>query len=122
MNKKIENNPLCKIRKIYRAIDEYENKIVHDYGLSLNEGMLLCCIQEYGKTSSTDIAKSLGLTCSNASKVIKSVETKKFIKRTIGNKDKRVMLFSITEEGENKINAVISDTKDMPAIIKELEI
>jgi len=122
MNKKIENNPLCKIREIYRAIDEYENKIVHGYGLSLNEGMLLCCIQEYGKTSSTDIAKSLGLTCSNTSKVIKSVETKKFIKRSLDNKDKRVMLFSITEKGKNKINAVMSDTKDLPAIIKELEL
>jgi len=122
MNKKIENNPLCKIREIYRAIDEYENKIVHDYGLSLNEGMLLCCIQEYGKTSSTDIAKSLGLTCSNTSKVIKSVEAKKFIKRSLDNKDKRVMLFSITEEGKNKINDVMTDTKDLPAIIKELEI
>ena len=118
----IENNPLCKIRKIYRAIDEYENKIVHNYGLSLNEGMLLCCLQEYGKTSSTDIAKSLGLTCSNASKVIKSVEMKKFIKRTIDNKDKRVMIFSITEEGKNKINAVMADNKNLPAILKELEI
>ena len=122
MNKKIENNPLCKIRKIYRAIDEYENKIVHAYGLSLNEGMLLCCIQEYGKTSSTDIAKSLGLTCSNTSKVIKSLETKKVIKRSLANKDKRVMLFSITEEGKKKINAVMTDTKNLPAIIKELEI
>jgi len=120
MNKKIENNPLCKIREIYRAIDEYENKIVHDYGLSLNEGMLLCCIQEYGKTSSTDIAKALGLTCSNTSKVIKSVETKKFIKRSLDNKDKRVMLFSITEEGNKKINAVMADTKELPSTISGL--
>ena len=120
MNNKIENNPLCKIRKIYRAIDEYENKIVQDYGLSLNEGMLLCCLQEHVKTSSTDIAKSLGITCSNASKVIKSVESKDFIKRTMDKKDKRVMLFSITEEGNKKINAVMADTKELPSTISGL--
>ena len=35
---------LCKIRDIYRAIAEFEAQFEQAYGLSLNEGMLLCTL------------------------------------------------------------------------------
>lgn len=116
----MNNSPLCKIREICKAISEYENIIVREYGLSINEGMLLCCLSEFGKISSTEIAKALALTCSNTSKVIKSVESKKLIKRDLSEEDKRSMLFSITPEGKNKIERLLSNTGNIPEALKKI--
>ncbi|MCI1779296.1 MAG: MarR family transcriptional regulator [Bacteroidales bacterium] len=116
----MNESPLCKIREINKAIAEYETIIVRDYGLSLNEGMLLCCLSEKGTISSSDIAKALGLTCSNTSKVIKSVESKNLIRRYMSDEDKRSMLFSITSEGEKKMRQLLSDTENIPDALKKI--
>jgi DNA-binding MarR family transcriptional regulator len=101
------DNPLCKIRTIYRAIGEFEDRLVRDYGLCLNEGMVLCFISEKGTASSSEIASALDLTCSNASKVIKSVESKQLIQRSLDETDKRMMLFSLTKEGKQKLKELM---------------
>ena len=116
----MNKTPLCKIRDIYRAITSFESQIISDYGLSLNEGMLLCCLSEKGIVSSTDIANNLGMTCSNTSKVIKSVESKKLIQRSLNEEDKRSMLFSLTEEGKKKLAELMSCQFDLSAALKDL--
>ena len=63
------------------------------YDLSLNEGMLLCTLLNTPKLTSSEIAEALGLSASNTSKVIRSVEEKKLITRLIGKEDKRQMRF-----------------------------
>jgi DNA-binding MarR family transcriptional regulator len=60
--------------------------------------MVICSLKE-GKLSSGEIAKKINLTCSNTSKVIRSVEDKSFIERDMGVEDKRQMYFSLTEKG-----------------------
>ena len=75
---------LCKIRDIYRAIAEFEVQFMQLYDLSLNEGMLLCTLLNRPKLTSSEIAEALGLSASNTSKVIRSVEDKKLITRLIG--------------------------------------
>ena len=57
---------------------EFENQFAKAYSLSLNEGMLLCTLLDNGQLSSSEIAEALGLSTSNASKVIRSVEEKDF--------------------------------------------
>ena len=68
---------LCKIRDVYRAIAEFEVQFTQMYDLSLNEGMLLCTLLNTPKLTSSEIAEALGLSASNTSKVIRSVEGKK---------------------------------------------
>ena len=65
---------LCRIRDIYRAIAEFEVKFMQEFDLSLNEGMLLCTLLNTPKLTSSEIAEALGLSASNTSKVIRSVE------------------------------------------------
>ena len=65
---------LCKIRDVYRAIAEFETQFMQQYNLSLNEGMLLCTLLNTPRLTSGEIAEALGLTCSNTSKLIRSVE------------------------------------------------
>ncbi len=77
------------MRDIYRAIAEFEVKFMQEFDLSLNEGMLLCTLLNTPKLTSSEIAEALGLSASNTSKVIRSVEDKKLITRLVGKTDKR---------------------------------
>ena len=102
----MESNKICRLRKVYRAIAALENQIEKAFGLSINEAMLLCTLNEKEKMASGEIAESLDLSCSNASKMICSVEKKMLIKRRLGKEDKRQMYFSLTEKGNNLLGKI----------------
>jgi len=110
----------CKIRDVYRAIIDFENKMENTHHISLNEGMLLCCLENNDKLASSKIAEQLNLTCSNTSKVIKAVEEKGYITRALDNKDKRSMIFSITPKGMEKLREVENTDIDIPNILNTL--
>lgn len=111
---------LCKIRDIYRAIAEFEGGFAQRYGLSLNEGMLLCTLLDSPKLTSTEIAEALGLSASNASKVIRSVEGKKLITRLVGKEDKRQMRFSLSAEGKQRITDIKSAVFELPDLLQQV--
>jgi DNA-binding MarR family transcriptional regulator len=109
---------LCKIRELYRAITEFESNIIKDYGLTLNEAMLLCSLTDKELLTSTEISEALGLSCSNTSKVIRSVEDKKLIKRNLSEEDRRSMLFNLTDAGKQKLKEIKSFAQDLPENLK----
>ena len=109
---------ICKIRDIYKLIGEFEGQFEKDFGITLNEGMLLCSLLEKRTLSSTELAKNLGLTCSNTSKVIKSVEEQGFIERQLGKEDKRQMYFALTEKGAECILSVKNSKINIPKELK----
>ena len=111
---------LCRIRDIYRAIAEFEVKFMQEFDLSLNEGMLLCTLLNTPKLTSSEIAEALGLSASNASKIIRSVEEKKLITRLVGKADKRQMHFALTPEGKNRITVIKNSTPEIPALMQEI--
>lgn len=111
---------LCKIRTLQRAIVQIESCFEKKYGISLNEGMTLCSLKKEKKLSSGEICEMLGLTNSNTSKVLKSVEKKGYIKRVIGKEDKRQMYFSLTEAGEALIGSVNCENIEIPEVVENL--
>lgn len=111
---------LCKIRDIYRSVSEFESRFEKTYQLCLNEGMLLCSLSQADQLTSGEIAGLLGLTTSNTSKVIRSVENKGLIKRYLGNKDKRQMYFSITSAGKEKLTAIKCNTLEIPELLRSI--
>lgn len=111
---------LCKIRDVYRAIAEFEVQFTQMYDLSLNEGMLLCTLLNTPKLTSSEIAEALGLSASNTSKVIRSVEGKKLITRLIGKEDKRQMRFSLTTEGKNRISDIKNATFELSELLQQV--
>lgn len=111
---------LCKIRDIYRAIAEFEVGFMQEYSLSLNEGMLLCTLFNTPKLTSGEIAEALGLSASNTSKVIRSVEGKKLIARLVGKADKRQMYFTLTPEGKSRITAIKNSTPQISGLLQEI--
>lgn len=96
---------LCHIRDVYRAIYEFEQNFQQTHDLGLNEGMLLCSLSNR-RHSSNELAEALGLSNSNTSKVIKSVEKKGLIRRIVGKDDKRQMYFVLTDLGCKKLESI----------------
>ncbi|MDD6211255.1 MAG: winged helix DNA-binding protein [Bacteroidales bacterium] len=111
---------LCKIRDIYRSIAEFEGRFEKEHRLCLNEGMLLCSLSRAERLSSGEIAELLGLTASNTSKVIRSVEGKGLIERVLGEKDKRQMYFSLTEEGRKRLSEIKCGSVEIPELLKSV--
>ena len=91
---------LCKIKDINRAIIQFEDQLRGEFGISLNEGMLLCALNRCDVSSASQCAELLSLTPSNMSKVIKGAEANGYISRHLGIEDKRTMYFQITEKGK----------------------
>lgn len=109
---------LCKVRDISRAIAEFEGHFMHRFDLSLNEGMLLCTLLNSPKLTSTEIAEALGLSASNASKVIRSVEGKRLITRVVGKEDRRLMRFSLSAEGKKRIADIKCASFELPDLLQ----
>lgn len=114
MNKQI--NTLCKIRDLYKDIHEFEVDFAQKHELGLNDAMLLCTLFD-GQHSSNELARMLGLGYSNTSKIIKDVEDKGLINRTMGTEDKRKMFFDLTEAGKKKINSIKNSLFNIPEVL-----
>lgn len=111
---------LCRIRDLQRAISLFEGHFEKLYGICLNEGMLLCSLAKSGQLSSGEIAELLGLTTSNASKVIKAVEGKEFVERVMGREDKRQMYFSLTRKGKKLLSEIECNNIELSGLLKSV--
>lgn len=118
--KKSEEEILCRIRDLQRAIIQFETDFEKCYGICLNEGMTLCSLKKKGRLSASELGDLLGLSHSNMSKVIKSVEKKGYVERVVGEIDKRQMYFSLTGSGERLIRSVNCDMSQLPEILRTI--
>lgn len=109
---------LCRIREIQKAALKVESEIESRFGISFNEGMLLCVLRDEGSLSSGTISDRLSLTLSNTSKVLRSAEEKGLIERVMGLKDKRQMYFSVTERGLGLLDEVDRCDFDIPQVLE----
>lgn len=118
-NKMIQQ--ICMVRDLYKTLSDFENAFARDYGISLNEAIQLYTIQKEGKEmTSTAIARQTQMTPSHTSKVLRVLEEKKLIKRTLGQVDRRLMLFKTTELGALRLEALACQQVEIPAIVKAL--
>ena len=105
---------LCKIRDIQRAVNQFEQGFEKTYGICLNEGMALCSLLKAGSLSSGEIGELLGLTSSNNSKVIGSIEKKGLVERQ--------MYFSLTPKGKELISSLKCEQIEIaPPLLELLE-
>ncbi|MDD2278197.1 MAG: MarR family transcriptional regulator [Bacteroidales bacterium] len=92
---------LCKIKEVFRKIQQFEQKLNNELNVTINEAMVLCSLYEARKCSG-DISTDTGISPSRASRVLLSLEQKGYIIRSLGDKDKRKMMFELSAEGEKK--------------------
>jgi DNA-binding MarR family transcriptional regulator len=108
---------LCKIRDLQRAVGQFEANFEKLYGLCLNEGMALCSLARAGRLSSGELGELLGLTLSNTSKVISSIENKGLVEREMGTTDKRRMFFILTPKGRELLATLDCEKADIPELL-----
>src|SRR5574344_1420109 len=111
---------LCRIRDIYRMASAFDQTLRKQFGLNINEAMLLCLVSDKKYISSGEIAEEMGLTHSNASKVISSLEKQKLICRHACKEDLRCRKFSIAEKGQELLAAINCDSVVLPEDFKSL--
>ncbi|MCE2615315.1 MarR family transcriptional regulator [Phocaeicola oris] len=111
---------LCHIRDIYRSIAAFEHTLQQNFSLNINEAMLLCIVSEHENISSGELAEEMGLSNSNMSKVIASMEKQRLIDRHACKEDLRCMKFSITKKGEQLLSEINCDNVKLPECIQKL--
>ncbi|MEG0039604.1 MULTISPECIES: winged helix DNA-binding protein [Bacteroides] len=115
---------ICIMRDVYKALAQFETAFYQEYNLSLNEAMVLCCLEEAGcEITSTTIAERTEMGTSHTSKTLRSVEEKGLIQRSMGQTDKRQMYFSLTPAGKARLQELslekIEIPKQLRGIIRE---
>ena len=110
--KYIYMEPICKLKDIYKALYNFEKSFAENNGITINEGMLLCCLKDGNPKSANELCDFMGLSNSRVSRVINSVETKGYILREMGTADRRQMIFSLTESGRCKTEEMRSKGMD----------
>lgn len=112
---------ICKLKDIYKALYNFEKEFAEKNGITINEGMVLCCLKDGKPKTANELCEFIGLSNSRVSRVINTVETKGFIKREIGSIDKRQMIFTLTKEGENKIKQMLSQEMNFSVLGEQIK-
>jgi DNA-binding MarR family transcriptional regulator len=99
--------PICKLKDIYKALYNFEKMFSEKNGITINEGMILCCLKDGKPHAANEICDFIGLSHSRVSRVINAVESKGYIIRKIGTADKRQMIFTLSEEGKKKVKKMM---------------
>lgn len=111
---------ICKLKNIYKSLYTFEKEFAEKNNITINEGMVLCCMKDEKPRTANEICEFVGLSNSRVSRIINTVETKGYILREMGSIDKRQMIFSLTEEGRKKIKEMMKHEINLSALIKEL--
>lgn len=110
---------ICTLRNIYKAVNQCEKEFSTKFGLTLNEAMVLCSLETKSLCAS-ELAEVTDMQCSQTSKILKSLEDKDLIKRTLGKTDKRNMFFILSEKGESMLETINTFQQEIPEILKPM--
>lgn len=112
---------ICAMRNIFKAMANFEVTFEDTYQVSLNEAMILCVLRESQKeVTASYLSKQTELSPSHTSKMLRILEEKKLIERILGNVDRRLMYFRLTEAGEKRVGELELDKVKIPELLKPL--
>jgi DNA-binding MarR family transcriptional regulator len=106
----------CKLRDLYKVIQELENSIQEAHGLSGNECMTICSLSKCC-SSAGELSDTLSQSKSRMSKILAGLEQKNLIERNFDKADKRRTQFILTSKGLEKAKEV----EQSPIIIPDFE-
>ena len=108
---------ICAMRDLVRALCTLENELLDNYGITLNEAMVLCSMADETVNAGT-VAERTGLAPSHCSKVINSAEKKGLLTRSLNNEDKRQMYFSLTDKAKASLAHIREKGLDIPSCLR----
>ena len=81
------------MREVFRAMSSFETAFEKVYRITLNEAMILCILKDATeRMTATSLSKRTELTPSHASKMLRILEEKELIVRTLGEEEGRYVV------------------------------
>jgi DNA-binding MarR family transcriptional regulator len=112
---------ICAMRDVFKAMDDFEHAFEAMYKISLNEAMILCTLRKaVDRLTATNLSRQTNLSPSHASKMLRILEEKKLIQRTLGDEDRRQMYFALTPSGKERVNELELDKVEIPELLRPL--
>lgn len=112
---------ICAMREVFRAMSSFEIAFEKTYKISLNEAIMLCALQDsVQKITATNLSKQTELSPSHTSKMLRILEEKDLIVRTLGDRDRRQMYFHLSQAGKQRIGDLKLDKVEIPDLLKPL--
>ena len=113
---------ICVMRDVFKAMARFEDSFEKVYKISLNEAMILCALQEASpkNMTATSLSKRTELTPSHASKMLRILEEKELIVRTLGEVDRRLMQFHLSQNGKKLVGELELAKVEIPELLKPL--
>jgi MarR family transcriptional regulator, organic hydroperoxide resistance regulator len=90
------------IKSGWHAISRMYNSYAAPFDMTMAIGYVLLNIDKKKGTPATKIAPALGLEARSLTRMLKSLEDKKWIRREIDEDDRRIVNVFLTEEGKRK--------------------
>lgn len=108
---------ICVVRDIYKALEAFEEEFEQVHGVSINEAMALCSLSD-GALAASEIANRTGMGASHCSKVIRVIEEKRLIHRSLGRVDKRQMYFRLSKTGSACLEKMQCGSVAIPELLR----
>lgn len=93
---------LCAIRKLQTALRTFEEELKEKTGLSFNDALLLCAVNK-GVREPRALAQELELSPSRLTRILDSLEKRKYITRRLSDTDRRSLIVSLTKGGSEMV-------------------
>lgn len=112
---------ICAMREVFRAMTSFETAFEKVYRITLNEAMILCTLKDATeKMTATRVSKSTDLSPSHTSKMLRILEEKGLIIRTLGHEDRRQMYFHLSSAGKQRLSELEMDKVEIPELLRPL--
>ena len=110
---------ICAMRDVFKAMGNFETAFEKMYQITLNEAMILCALKEASdKVTATNLSKQTELSPSHTSKMLRILEEKGLIVRSLGSEDRRQMYFHLTQLGKQRVTELELDKVEIPDLLK----
>lgn len=101
----LSSEVLTAIRRIIRAVDIHSRKLSHNYNLTGPQALTLKEISNAQSIAAGELAKRVSLSQATITDIIKRLEQRKLVLRTRDQADRRRVMISLTQTGEELIAA-----------------
>ncbi len=112
--------PICAIKDLYKTLYQFERGFSQKNGLTINEAMVLCCLKDGVARTAGALSDFVGLSNSRVSRVINDMETRGLLLRLLNPADRRQMLFTLTDQGRERVEALHGGQKDLEELFAAL--
>ena len=92
------------LRRIFKAIHQYSEEVLKEFGLTGPQLWLLKTLLQEGATSVSDLTRMMYLHISTVSGIIDRLESKGYVARKRGETDRRVVTVHLTDPGKRIVD------------------